>query len=309
MRKEELAMSRQKFDIICQASAENAAALRKQDQLEKGLEVDVSAPVESALHLMPSDVPLMFSDQGGESIFGDEAGVSALVAEYDINENGYLEWEEFVNLYDDLVPRPTNLDIHVMRVQSGEEDSDVSLGSVYLSLDDLQQGQLSVHNLVDENESEILGGASADTLASISLRVRVFNLSSENGVSQDPATDALSLLVRSTRVKHDMECCKHMGPNAYPVAIILRQYDPEIAHSPQRHFRVFVCDNQITAISQRHHELYFHQLNVGRTTMVCRERIIHFFWTSGMRACTLCVCWSVRAELVYRSHFVRRGLF
>ena len=37
--------------------------------------------------------------------------------EYDVNRNGFLEWEEYVRFFDNTFPRPTNLEIYVMRTR------------------------------------------------------------------------------------------------------------------------------------------------------------------------------------------------
>ena len=37
--------------------------------------------------------------------------------EYDVNHNGFLEWEEYVRFFDNTFPRPTNLEIYVMRTR------------------------------------------------------------------------------------------------------------------------------------------------------------------------------------------------
>lgn len=223
MRKDELALHRRKFDIICQANAER---IREKEQ---GSEADIlegHADADFLHHLMPADLPLMFSDQGGGDFFGGEDGVTLIMEEYDVNQNGYLEWEEFVNLYDDLIPRPSNLELHVMRKKTDGE-ADIIIGSVYISLDGVEQGQLRVETLVDENDVQILG--SGDKLASLSLRVTTYSLSSETGVSQDPATDALSLLAYSSRARGDLECSRNLKVEEYPFSIIVRQYEPKMA--------------------------------------------------------------------------------
>jgi hypothetical protein len=265
MRKDELTLARQKFDIVTQDSALNRTEI-------DGDPTTMAPP--GLQHLMPADLPLMFADE----MFGGEDDIKLLMEEYDVNHNGYLEWEEFVNLYDDLVPRPTNLDINLMRMKTEEEDEDVCIGSVFLSLDEIEQGQLIVRALVDRDGNEVCG--SGDKIATLSLRIKVFNLSSETGISQDPATDAISLLAKSKEVKKNLGFCKTMNPANFPASIMLRQYNPEIAHNPERHFRVFVHDNQITAITQRHHEVYFYKLHVGHTKHEYKVLIIDFFWTS-----------------------------
>ena len=269
MRKDELVLARQKFDIV----TEEGMRQRHSKEANEGQEeLDVDPDL---LRLMPADLPLMFPES---DIFGGEDDVKVLMDEYDVNQNGYLEWEEFVNLYDDLVPRPTNLDIAVMRVKTEGEDEDVCIGSAYVSLNDLEQAQLNVQSLEDENGKEVIGGD--HKISSISFRVRVYNLSSETGISQDPATEAISQLAYSARIQDDLRCIKKMDPQQYPISVMLRQFDPEIAHGPERIFRIFVFDNQVTAITQRHHEIYFYQLHVDQLLQEYKRVILNFFWTS-----------------------------
>ena len=281
MRKDELAVVRDKFETVCEASAIAKRLLEQQEQNEgngkaEGIE-DAASQMQHSTNephrLMPADLHFMF----GDTNVGGEEDVKALMEENDVNHSGYLEWEEFVRLYENVVPRPTNLDLHIMRVREGEEDK--IIGSVYLSLDDIDTGKLIVQPILDENDSEMIGNG--DKLACLSLRVRVFHLSSETGVSpdDDPATHSLTVLLHSSRVRRDLQYCKTMGCDKYPATLMLRQFDPEIVQNPERHFRVFVCDNQITAISQRHHELYFYKLHIGSTVREYKEQIVNFFWT------------------------------
>ena len=45
-------------------------------------------------------------------------------------------------------------------------------------------------------------------------------------------------------------------------------------------FRIFVSDNQVTAITQRHHEIYFYQLHADQLLQEYKRVILSFFWTS-----------------------------
>jgi hypothetical protein len=248
----------------------------------RGHKADLHNQDESEHHLMAEDLPLMFSNERekGLIMLGGEEGLKAIMEEYDVNRNGYLEWEEYVRFYDSTVPRPTNLEICVMRRKQDSEEEDPCLGLLVVSLNDIEQGHLIVEPLQEEDDSHVLGNG--DKIATLSFRVQVFNLSSETGVSpsDDPATDSLRLLLQSSRVLRELQYCHTMGADKYPISLVFRQFDPEMACHPERHFRVFVYDSSVTAISQRNKLLYFHYLNTGLNKCHFKERIISFFWTT-----------------------------
>jgi len=282
-RKEELAMFRLAFDTIWQSKSKNIVMNEKDDKssLDSGTHGGSDRGgglVTTVPHLLSEDLSSMFSEELIQNLFGGEESLMETFKEYDVNVNGYLEWEEFVNLYDDWFSRPSGLKVLVKREKTAGEEEDVLIGSVYVNVDEVEQGQLLALALLDQEGMEVLG--SKDSLACLSFRVSVFHLSSDMGVQrEDPATDALSILVHSNRVKADLKCAMQLHHKC-PMSIILRQYDPEISKNPHRVFRVFVCDNQMTAISQRHHELYFYQLHQEHTLRTYKDAIIDFFWAS-----------------------------
>ena len=105
----------------------------------------------------------MFSEELIQNLFGGEESLMETFKEYDVNENGYLEWEEFVNLYDDWFSRPSGLKVLVKREKTEGEEEDVLIGSVYVNVDEVEQGQLLALALLDQEGMEVLG--SKDSLA------------------------------------------------------------------------------------------------------------------------------------------------
>jgi hypothetical protein len=75
----------------------------------------------------------------------DAEAVLNLVQEYDINQNGYLEWEEFVNLFDDMMARSTSLEVRVMRLKTAGEEEDSVVGTVHLDVSEVQSINVSCH--------------------------------------------------------------------------------------------------------------------------------------------------------------------
>lgn len=68
------------------------------------------------------------------------------------------------------------------------------------------------------------------------------------------ADDAMNLLLTSERAYTDMIDWKHYGE---PEQLVFRKWEPELSYDYE--FRVFICDNKITAISQYdHYAVYKH---------------------------------------------------
>jgi len=64
------------------------------------------------------------------------------------------------------------------------------------------------------------------------------------------ATTAIELLVKSRRVREDLEQVKQFYQHGLSTCLCVRKYNKELIEHPELEFRAFVHDNKLTAISQ-----------------------------------------------------------
>lgn len=82
------------------------------------------------------------------------------------------------------------------------------------------------------------------------LEVAAFVAASQEVLRVYNGRDALSLLLRSTRVAEDLSKAAHFVAQNPPLAVCVREWVPEVVAHPEGEFRCFVASNRLNAVTQ-----------------------------------------------------------
>jgi hypothetical protein len=276
LRNLDLAGCRERFDELCQ-----------------------DPPRDSAMRDKVVAIYLIHKVFSGVRLFFRPETLEALAAEEDSAAKQVLPWTAVLAIYArvmELPLEPLRLEV-VSKVLLGGERS---VGTAEVEVGGLTPNVWEeVRVVLTDEAGEQLLAPGSDGFMALRLRVclRSLALPAEDALEPPPPADpvaagteehreraravaerALALLQRSEAVRGDLERSLLLGFADFPQTVLLRYFEPAIASQPGRHFRCFVYNNMLTAISQLHCTCFFPDL-IGDLGEIQRH-IVTFFWTT-----------------------------
>jgi len=88
-------------------------------------------------------------------------------------------------------------------------------------------------------------------------------------------SDAISLLLASTRIHQDLSRVESFGIQSVPVSIVVRQWNENVLHRPSMEFRGFVYNNSLNALTQYDNVTFYAEVASNKREL--QERILRFF--------------------------------
>uniref|UniRef100_A0A7S0YVI7 Uncharacterized protein n=1 Tax=Hemiselmis tepida TaxID=464990 RepID=A0A7S0YVI7_9CRYP len=150
------------------------------------------------------------------------------------------------------------------------------IGKAVVSVKNLKSGETkSLTVVLLGSDGETLYGHDGRATA-LKIRLSMHNISSAK-VFDKTGKEASRIIAGSDKVHSHFKACRLLG-GEYSLKLCLSQFDPSLPENPHREFRVFVSDNIVTAITQRHGNIFFAELGDEDTRMGFFMRMMNFFY-------------------------------